>query len=121
MTRKEQLQQSIEAADAARVELWRLEAQEAEDRNRAFIGKCFKYRNCFSCPQGPEDYWWMYGKVLSVQGTSIQMWQFQTDKYGEISISPSATCAQMTSNYQEIPLAEFNQAWQATMEKLERL
>lgn len=123
MTYKEQLQQRIEAADDARVELWRIEAQEVEDRNRALIGKCFKYRNSYSCPRSDEDYWWMYLKVLGASGTSLQIWCFDTDKYGKIQIEPDSRIAHecIQIGYHEIPLSEFNAAWQATMEKLEKL
>lgn len=123
MTRKEELQRRIEAADDARVELWRIEAQEAEYHNRALIGKCFKYRNSYSCPQDDNDYWWMYCKVLGVKGTSLQVWRFQTDKYKKVDVEPDTMLAreQLQIGYHEIPLAEFDAAWQATMEKLERL
>jgi hypothetical protein len=123
MTRKEQLQQRIEAADADRVELWRIESQETEDRNRALIGKCFKYRTSYSLPKQPEDYWWMYLKILGVDGTSLRIWRFDTDKYGKIQIEPDSRLAHqcLSIGYHEIPPAEFNAAWQATMERLEKL
>lgn len=128
MTRKEQLQQRIAAADDAifpdRAELWRIEAQEAEDRNRALIGKCYKYRTSYSLPKEDADYWWLYIKVTGVKGASMRIWRFDTDKYGKIQIEPDGMLAyenMQFGGYHEIPEAEFNAAWQATMEKLERL
>lgn len=123
MTRKQELERLIQSRDAAQVELWEIEKQEAEERNRSLIGKCFKYRNSYSCPQEDKDYWWMYMKVSGVSGTSLRVWRFQTDKYGKVDIEPDTMFSQEMIHIgrHEIPLAEFDAAWREIMERLERL
>jgi len=52
-----------------------------------YVGMCFKSRNSYSCPEEPEDYWWCYQKVISIDGVyDFNILQFQTDKYGKMSI-----------------------------------
>lgn len=34
---------------------------------QAMIGKCFKYKNCYSCPESEDDYWWKYTKIASIE------------------------------------------------------
>lgn len=53
----------------------------------ALVGKCYRYRNSFSCPEGDADYWWLYMKLtgLDDMGTLIAH-TFQTDKTGKIEI-----------------------------------
>jgi len=50
---------------------------------RNLIGKCFKYRNCYSIPNKKSDYWFYYTKILSVSGTWVYAQSFQIDKYGD--------------------------------------
>jgi len=53
---------------------------------QALVGKCFKYRNCYSCPVGPKDYWVDYTKVVGVDGSSFVVVSVQKDKYGAVRI-----------------------------------
>lgn len=118
MERKEELQKTI---DTARAELHEIQAREAEERNRQLVGKCFIYRNCYSCPEGPQDYWWLYVRVIGVSDASLQVLQFQTDKYGKVEIEPAQLCGQLGSGHQEIPREEFDKAWEMTLKALQRL
>lgn len=58
-------------ADTLDKEIRRLRQQKdrLEDAERiadadALIGRCFKYRNSYSCPSKPSDYWWLYAKIV---------------------------------------------------------
>lgn len=117
-TRKEELQKTLETA---RAELQEIQAREAEERNRQLVGKCFIYQNCYSCPEGPQDYWWLYVRVIGVDGESLRTWSFQTDKYGKVEIEPSRLCGQLGSSHREISREEFDKAWQITLNALQRL
>lgn len=82
--RKEELQRIIAEA---RNELDEIEEAEARLSATEFVGRCFKYRNSFSCPKGPEDRWWVYAKVLDSEGGALQ---FQRDKNGMWRVEPEA-------------------------------
>lgn len=53
-------------------------------KKRLLIGKCFKYKNNYSCPEKPSDYWFLYVRIdsLSKDGDLFST-QFQTDMYGK--------------------------------------
>lgn len=95
----------------AREELSGQEVAEARAVNAALVGKCFAYRNCYSCPQGSEDYWTMYARVegLDEYGNLVIL-KFQTDKNGLFDLDPKHyTGAVSMGGYREIPAAEFEQ------------
>lgn len=84
-------------------------------------GKYFKYRNNYSCPEKPSDYWFMYTKVTEVKPEDVYMigdgptcyyngWSFQTDKNGEIFIKLSEQ-GYAHRLQTEITEAEFLEAW----------
>lgn len=57
MKTKRQLERTIQAA---RNELWKRQAVEQERFAKKLVGKCYRYRNSYSCPQTEADYWWLY-------------------------------------------------------------
>lgn len=64
---------------------WKLEEAENERDAKKFIGKCFKYRNCYSCPEKPSDYWWLYGVVIEAEDGSVELFYFQKDSHGQFT------------------------------------
>lgn len=98
-------------------ELNALKAEQADQRNAALVGKCFKYRNSYSCP-GPDDYWWMYAQVLRAKDGSLRALRFQTDRDGKVEVEPDAyfSCSE---NYKSITLMEFAEAWAAMLRRLD--
>lgn len=97
------------------------EAQNAEREreNRALLGKCFKYRNSYSCPEKPSDYWWLYTKVVGLEGPNIFYTEFEVAKDGRISINFNRQCyASMIHGHVEIRASEFNKAWRALQSKI---
>lgn len=46
-----------------------------------------KYRNCYSCPEKPSDYWYIYRRInlVKADGTMI-VDRFQIDKYGDVRL-----------------------------------
>lgn len=89
------------------------EIQNAERyaRNKALLGKAFKYRNSYSCPEKRGNYWWLYAKVVKVdQDGHLMVFMFQTDKYGNVDIKPSEHRYHM-DDYTGISASEFHKAW----------
>lgn len=118
----------VESIDTLEAEARRVTAKiekikEAErfERNKGLEGKAFKYRNCYSCPEKPSDYWWLYIKVLKVTKDHIETHQFQTDKYGEITITLRKRHYRNlfgADSRIEIKPAEFTKAWKAVQAKI---
>jgi hypothetical protein len=88
---KEELQKIIAAGFEAREELRAIEDAEKTKANASLIGKCFKYRNSYSCPESDADYWWLYSKVVSVDGEWAQVLRFQTDRNGRVEFETCST------------------------------
>lgn len=111
-----------ETADAIRREVMAREEREKTEANRATIGKCFKYRNCYSCPEKPSDYWWLYARVerLDDGGNPIG-WSFQKDKDGVMQIAHLQRVHQMFGGWVEITTHEFYVAYAALLSKLKAM
>jgi len=75
--------------EAARLVLYRLEDEERTRKHGALVGRFFRYRNCYSCPEKESDYWWLYVAVTAMdEHGSLRVLKFQTDKEGKVSIEP---------------------------------
>lgn len=52
------------------------------------IGRCFKCRNNYSCPEEDSDFWWVYYRITDVNKDGYYSCiYFQTDKYGRQEVS----------------------------------
>lgn len=59
---------------------------------KQYEGKFFKYRNNYSCAETESDYWFLYRKVMKVvDWRSVDVIQFEMDKYKKISIERQET------------------------------
>lgn len=117
MRTKEQLEAAIAPLQS---ELNRLRDAETLNESKALVGRCFKYRNCYSCPQTDADYWWLYLKVVKVGGYWPIAFQFQTDKDGRIEIETRSHHTRL-SGYVEISAKEFNAAWRKVQKRVKAL
>lgn len=107
------LKEIIAKGDKARTTLYNIESKEEENRNKNLVGKFFKFKNSFSCPKTDEDYWWLYIKIVKVDGSYLKCIQFQKDIYNKIKIVYNKTipyCANMFKI--EISEEEGLNAWQ---------
>jgi hypothetical protein len=99
----------------ARAVLAAHEDAERRAKGASLIGRCFRYRNCYSCPQSEADYWWLYLRVTDMnEHGSLQGWSFQTDKDGRVSVwAREHILSELVSSdgYKEIPQAEFDRAY----------
>ena len=70
-----------------------LDEQEAGPKRRQLIGRCFKYRNCYSCPEKPSDYWWLWFRATGTSGWMVTGPKIQCDSNGKIDIERYAAIA----------------------------
>jgi hypothetical protein len=104
----------------AQEKLAAIKAEEFRRANAPKVGKTFKTRNNFSCPEKPSDYWWLYSKVTRMDNDGmLYATYFQTDKYGNISVCFDHYAYHM-QGHQQIPAAEFNRAWKKMVAKVGR-
>jgi hypothetical protein len=103
---------------AARDELMLAETAEKNRSNASLLGKCFVARTSYSCPDGPLDYWPLYGMVLAAEDGGLRMLEFQRDKYGKYEIETSVHRASLFTGYREITKQEFQSAWQAILSEM---
>ena len=64
MSGKKELERIIKDA---RNQLRQIEEKELLAYNSLQVGRCFKVRSYYSCPQGPKDYWWQYRMVYATK------------------------------------------------------
>jgi hypothetical protein len=122
MDKKEELQNTI---DTARAELFRIEQVEGIAKAKEFVGRCFKYRNCYSMPQDESDYWWKYRYVHRQVGGDLYSLTFEKCSNNTISIIPDDSiapyhfAAEKSGNWQEISSDEFSDAWAKLLREIE--
>lgn len=116
---KEGLQQIIRAA---RGRLGDIEHKERVADLRKKVGQCFKYRNNYSCPAKPSDYWWMYIKIIEARDGEAICFEFQIDRYGHLTVKPRANNYSIEPSadrgYTPISNADFDKAWKAAQKKV---
>jgi len=89
--------------------------QEALPYFQSFKGKCFRTRNMYSS----KEAWFLYIKVLDVKeediyvsgGRALSNYEgvsFQTDSYGQTTISKESSYIHSIEDYSEITDEEFN-------------
>jgi hypothetical protein len=97
MNQKQKLQEQIAKL---RAEYHSIDEREKRQANLKFVGKYFKFKNCYSCPEGEKDYWTGYTKVLKLDGIGLRCTQFEIDQSGK---------AWMTSNMFRMDVGTENQ------------
>ena len=119
---KEQLQAII---NGARKKLDRIESAESLIQNRALLGKCFTYRNNYSLPKKPSDYWIVYIKIVSADADGVCAFEFQKDRDGVCFVKPSEQryprSFREENGYVSIKPIEFARAWQRFLRDLNEI
>lgn len=95
-----------------------IQTAKAERVSAALVGRYFKYRNNYSCPESDEDYWWLYMKVTGFDGSRLSGYSFQRDSDGKSFFDPAATTYNHLSGYEEITAQEFIRARAEFLTKL---
>lgn len=96
----------------ARNKVWKIEAAERYEKAKKLIGKSFRYRNSYSCPEGEKDRWWLYMRVTGVSKDGfLTVFSFQIDKDGQITIEPEKRRMHESNLGEPITLKKFRHAW----------
>ena len=102
--------------------LAKLENKKRYEENAPLLGKTFKYRNCYSCPEKPSDYWSLYAKVTKVDKDGyLKVFTFETDRHGHINIRVDDYRHHMNDGYKPIPAAEYARALKALKSRVGKL
>ncbi len=119
MATKEELQAQASSAQAA---LWKIEAAELAAAGNALVGKCFTYRNCYSCPRTEADYWTLYLRIDGCDKDGVLRGvSFQADSNGDVRVEfrmPSVRMFATPSGYKPSSRRQFNAAFSHVIKKL---
>ena len=88
-----------------------IEREQKTKEITAKLGKCYRYRNCYSCPKTDADYWWLYKRVTHINGGCLAGFSFEIDRKGKLEVDADSYVSHSLSGYEEISLTEFMQAW----------
>ena len=118
---KEELQRVVDAGSAARAKLREMENEETRRENAKLIGKCFRFRNSYSCPETESDYWWTYIKVIDLadEGDGLIVFKFQTDSRGEVAIAAREHMWKIIGGYEECSSRQLHMEWVDLRQRLE--
>jgi hypothetical protein len=97
--------------------IWEIENAEAEKETAEYVGRFFKARNSYSCPEKPSDYWWLYFKVTGFEGRFVTGFEFQRDKGGRSWSDPNVHRV-IYSDHIEISQSDWNRQWRSFLAKL---
>ena len=113
-----ELERIAQAGMEARAKLREIERAQERAENEKLIGKCFRYRNSYSCPETDADYWWIYARVTGLdEGGEPSALEFQTDKYGRTKIEVGAMFSPKIG-WQECTARHFHMEWVDAMNKV---
>lgn len=98
-----------------------IEDAKRRDANGKKVGRYFKTRNSYSCPEKPSDYWWVYAKVTKMDDAGfLYTTEFQIDKNGDINIRFGHYSYHM-QGWTEIKRSEVVNAWKRLDAKLDKM
>lgn len=104
-------------AAVIRDKITRIEDKRRFEESVALQGKCFRYRNSYSCPKDDSERWWLYQRVLRVTKDGwLVVFRFQTDQYGKTEIEPEHRS--MSSLGEPITAKQFQYAWKVAVARI---
>lgn len=103
-------------------EVARREEAEILPRKRALIGRCFKYRNCYSLPKKPSDYWWLYRMYTKLGRDGVlSTLEVQIDKDGCVQMNVGTHFREPTEGWHPITRREYDRAYRKAMRRAAKL
>lgn len=121
MTMDQSIETLRETSRKAQEAISEIETLARREANGPKVGKFYKTRNSYSCPEKPSDYWWVYEKVTRMDESGfLYTTQFQTDKHGKIFIEPDHYAYHMQYGT-EIKPAVFSRAWAKLIEDIDAI
>lgn len=112
MKNEEKLKQELFRARNA---LDKIEGERQRKTNRKNLGKCFKYENSY----GTGDKWPLYLRIIKA-GRIMEGHQFERTSTNRFETHRITHITNLDS-YTEIPLGEFQRAWQKFVRELKLL
>lgn len=110
-------QELVDIISTARTELHSITDKRHVEELQQYVGKYYKYKNCYSCPESEKDYWYVYRYVKRISEYSLVIFEFEKDKHGKITIEPSALHSEMSGWAPCTPL-EFANAWKVITDEI---
>lgn len=114
---KQDLEEAKQAYDNATSRYFEIkdffEQEEILPKRLAFIGKCFKYRNSYSCPQEESDYWWLWIRIIGLKDERLIALEASKDSFRKICFGKQElSCYDGTidEKYKEVTQAEWEKA-----------
>lgn len=118
MNRKQELEAMIRGLYA---ELNAIRSDEADAENSALLGRCFRMRNSYSCPESDADRWWFYCRVVAVEDGALKALTFQNDNQGRITVENETHFSALSlADYEEISEAQFLKEWGALLSDVQK-
>jgi hypothetical protein len=96
-------------------EIQKREELKKEKVLKEFVGKHYKYKNSYSCPESETDYWWLYVRVKEIKDYHLVCQTFQKDKYGKIMIDLNSEMHSIDNNYILCSKEEFDSSFERIM------
>lgn len=88
----------------------RLYAEETVPKLRQLVGKCFRIRTCYSCPESDADYWYVYVRFYGMDSDGwLQAMEIDRDSVGKIGVRQN-TYQQLLASMEPISNAEYVEA-----------
>lgn len=101
----------------ARLKLMKIEERERIKEAKQHLGRFYKYRNCYSCPNGDSDYWWMFRKITGMDKYgNLTSLSFQKDKNGKLEIDTMKRS--YITGWTEITKDEYYTAWEGFLAEI---
>lgn len=66
--------------------VWEENSKKQTQKAQKLVGKYFKSRNSYSCPEGEKDKWWLYMAIVAAKDGNCITVDFQIDKNGDVSV-----------------------------------
>lgn len=127
-TQKEELQEKLnQIEDNERLALQEKNYPEICEK---YLGKCFKVRNNYSCPEKASDYWFLYTKVTEIKKEDVYQtsngvsatysgYSFQTDMHKNVNVRKEN--GYIHSLGIEITQKEFDKAWSKMLDRIAKI
>jgi hypothetical protein len=122
MTKKEKQLQKLQR------EIYEEVTKKETERAKKLIGKCFKFRNSYSCPDGDKDKWWYYIRVIDAQEGRCICVSHEIDKNGDVSVKKGSHATQtfdkstgIQASYIPVGLSEYLDAFNLAVARTEDL
>lgn len=87
---------------------WRREDKIKAPQARALVGKFFRSKNNYSCPEKDSDYWWEYYRVLKSTGSYLTVVNFAVDSQKNFKLQSQTLPYTFLDRREEISRKAYN-------------